>query len=252
MRNQDFGNQIMLTNTEGIVLKKVAYSSSSAIVTIYTKRFGQCPFMVRGLGKKGGKSASLQPLSRVEIDCTYREKNQVQTLSGISLKQDSHPLRHPLKGAISMFLAELLYKSLREESPDSELFDYLDSSIDFFEKDEYSPNFHLLFLVKLTKFFGFFPSGKWIFEKRYFDLLNGSFTGDEHASLHILDAREAAALYELTVSNFETKLQFDNVLRRNLLKTIVEYYQIHLEGLGEIKSLPVLIEIFSGHSENPT
>lgn len=242
----------MFVNTEGIVLKKVGYSSSSAIVTIYTQRFGQCPFMVRGLGKKGGRSAALQPLSRVEIDCTYREKNQVQSLSGISLKSDSQLLRHPMKGAISMFLAEMLYKSLREESPDPDLFNYLDSSIDFFEKDDFSPNFHLIFLMKLTKFFGFFPSGKWTSENRYFDLLNGSFTDDENASLHMLGAKEATSFFNLTDSHFDSKLTFDNVQRRNMLKKIVEFYQIHLEGLGEIKSLPILIEIFSGHSENPT
>lgn len=242
----------MFVNTEGIVLKKVAYSSSSAIVTIYTQRFGQCPFMVRGLGKKGGRSAALQPLSRVEIDCNYREKNQIQSLSGISLKPDSQLLRHPMKGAISMFLAEILYKSLREESPDPDLFNYLDNSIDFFEKDDFSTNFHLIFLMSLTRFFGFSPSGKWTSEKRYFDLLNGTFTRDENASLHMLGPNEAASFFELTTSNFESKLNFNNVLRRNLLKTMVEFYQIHLEGLGEIKSLPILIEIFSGHSENPT
>ncbi len=242
----------MFVNTDGIILKKVAYSSSSAIVTIYTQRFGQCPFMVRGLGKKGGRSAALQPLSRVEIDCTYREKNQVQSLSAISLKPDSCILRHPMKGAISMFLAEMLYKSLREESPDPDLFSFLDYAIDFFEKDGFSPNFHLIFLMNLTKFFGFFPSGKWTSEKCYFDLLNGSFTSDENASLHMLGAKEAASFFELTTSNFESKLIFENLLRRNLLKTMVEFYQIHLEGLGEIKSLPILIEIFSGHSENPT
>lgn len=242
----------MFVNTEGIVLRKVAYSSSSAIVTIYTERFGQCPFMVRGLGRKGGRSAALEPLSRVEIDCTYREKNQVQSLSGISLKPDAQLLRHPMKGAISMFLAEMLFKSLREESPDPDLFGYLDSSIDLFEKDDFSPNFHLLFLMKLTKFFGFFPSGKWSSKFPLFDLLNGSFTSDENASLHMLNSAEAAAFFDLTISNFGMKLKFNNAQRRVVLKNLVEYYQIHLEGLGEIKSLPVLIEIFSGHSENPT
>jgi len=236
----------MLATTEGIVLKKVAYSSSSVIATIYTRKFGQTPFMVRGIGKKGGKSATLQPLSQVDITCNYREKNQVQTLSGITIRPGTGFSGHPLKAAISMFLAEVFYKSLREESPDEELYGFLDSSLNYFSNDDFSPNFHLILLVKLTRFFGFFPSGEWSQKTNWLDLLNGSFTDDRNSSLHMLSPLHAAKFYEMSEGGFDLDLKdLTNADRRKLLHALVEFYQIHLEGLGEIKSLPVLIEIFS-------
>ncbi len=149
----------MPTSSEGIVLRKIAYSSSSSIVTIYTHAFGQTPFMVRGIGKKGGRSAALQPLTRVVLVCNFREKNQVQTLTSLELKSESSQILNPLKASIALFLAEILLKSLREESADQELYEFLDSSIDYFVNDRFSPNFHLVFLLKLCRFFGFFPSG---------------------------------------------------------------------------------------------
>lgn len=237
----------MLTTTEGIVLKRVAYSSSSAIATIYTRKYGQTAFMVRGIGKKGGKSALLQPLTRVGISFHYREKNQIQNASGLEIKPGSSFYVHPLKGTISMFLAEVLFKALREESPDEDLYDFLDGALDYFSTDEFSPNFHLILLVKLTRFFGFYPSGKWSSDTPYFDMINGSFTSDKNSSLHMIYPDLGRVFYEIANRDFNKETtKMTNIDRRKLLYSIIEYYQIQLEGLGEIKSLPVLIEIFSG------
>jgi len=236
----------MPVTTEGIILKKVSYSGSSAIVTIYTRKFGQTPFMIRGIGKKGGKSAALQALTRVEIECRFREKNQVQSLTSLSVLPGSGFSGHPVKAATSMFLAEFLYKALRVESADEELYDFLDSALEYFADDEYSTNFHLILLIKLSRFFGFFPSGKWSEKNNWFDLLNGAYTADRNSSLHVLEPRLSWFLYEMSLMGFDQKVEaMTNTDRRKLLRGLIEYYQIHLEGLGEIKSLPVLIEIFS-------
>lgn len=236
----------MPVTTDGIILKKVGYSSSSAIVTIYTRKFGQVPFMVRGIGKKGGKSAALQALTRVEIECRFREKNQVQSLSSLTVKPGSGFTGHPVKASTSMFLAEILFKTLRVESADEELYDFLDSALEYFADDADSTNFHLILLIKLSRFFGFFPSGEWSEKNNWFDLLNGSYTADRNSSLHVLEPRLAWFLSEMSQMGFDQKVKdMTNADRRKLLQGLVEYYQIHLEGLGEIKSLPVLIEIFS-------
>lgn len=236
----------MLSITEGIVLKKVIYSSSSVIATVYTRKYGQTPFMVRGIGKRGGKSAALQPLTRVEIVCRFREKNQVQSLTSLTVKPASGWSGHPIKAATSIFLAEFLYKALRIESADEELYDFLDSALEYFSDEENSTNFHLILLIKLTRFFGFYPSGTWTYKNNWFDLLNGSYTTDRNNSLHMLEPRLSWFLYEMSLAGFDHKIsELTNADRRKLLHGLVEYYQIHLEGLGEIKSLPILIEIFS-------
>jgi len=236
----------MLTITEGIVLKKVAYSHSSAIVTIYTRKFGQTAFMVRGIGKKGGKSALLQPLTRISVSFHHREKNSIQTVSDLEVKPGSSYYVHPLKGTISIFLAEVLFKALREESPDEELYDFLDGALDYFSNDTFSPNFHLVLLIKLTRYFGFYPSGKWSEDVPYFDMINGKYTSDKNSSLHMIYRELAKVFYEISNKDFNKEAtKMNNPDRRKLLYAIIEYYQIQLEGFGEIKSLPVLVEIFS-------
>lgn len=235
----------MQISTPGIVLRKVAYSGSSAVVTVYTRRYGQVPFMVRGISRKSGKSAAIQPLSRVEISCSYREKNQVQSASSVSLRPGSNIASHPLKAAVALFLAEMLYKSLREESPDEDLFDFIDASLDYFEKAGFNPDFHLVFLMHLTRYLGFYPSGNFNPTLNHFDLINGGFTSDPNASLHMLDPELVPALDALTKAGFESDTGFKNTVRRRLLRTLTDYYRLHLEGMSEIKSLDVLTEIFS-------
>lgn len=236
----------MHATTHGIVLRRVLYSGSSVIANIYTRQFGTVPFLFRGVGKKGGKSAALQPLSRVEVTTQFKEKNEVQFGSGVQLLQGTfHHSSNPEKISIALFVAEVLYKCLREESPDPDLFDFLNASLEYFESAPDYINFHLVFLTRLSKFFGFQPQGEWSSRQPYFDLLNGVFTDKKHASLHMLNSEEATSLAKVMRSNFDSKFELTNVARRKLLHGLVEYYQLQLEGFGNLKSLPIMMEIFA-------
>jgi DNA repair protein RecO (recombination protein O) len=235
------------TTTEGLILKKVPYSGSSVIASAYTRKFGIMSFMVRGLGRKrGNKLSALEPLSVVDITFHFREKYDLQTVKEISVKSGSGGLFYdPIKGSIQLFLSEMLYKSLREESPDEELFDYITSSLQYFDSGSDHTYFHLIFLTRLTKFFGFFPKGE--FDKRtcHFDLQNGVFTANRNSSLHTMDRIDSEGFSTLTVANYSSILKLNPDLRRKLLISLVEYYQLQLEGFGEVKSLPVLMDVFS-------
>lgn len=204
--------------------------------------------MVRGLGRKrGNKLSALEPLSLVDITFHYREKYEVQTVKEINAKTKAGGLFYdPIKGSIQLFLSEMLYKALREESPDEELFEYIISSLHFFDSTEDNTTFHLRFLIKLTRFFGFFPKGIFDESSCYFDLQNGTFTTNRNSSLHTLNRDESAAFSHLIRADYSSPLRIQPVLRRVLLTAMVDYYRLHLEGFGEVKSLPVLIEVFSG------
>lgn len=237
----------MLEVTEGIVLRKTPYSSSSAIVSFYTRKFGQAAFMVRGLGKKGGKSAILEPLTQVEISCNYKPSSQVQSLRSLSLVSPQNTKNnHPFKGAVSLFLCEILNKTLQEESPDEELYGFISSALKNFEMQEYSPDFHLVFLMKLSEYFGFYPMGSASSNTPYFDLLDGTFVGDKNQSIQMLNLEESKIMNLVTAaSNGEIELKLSSQERRVALHNIVEYYQIHMEGMGKVKSLRILAELFS-------
>ncbi len=235
----------MDATTAAIVLRKTPYTGSSAIVATYSESYGQMAFMVRGLGKKGGKNAALQPLSRVEIICQYRQSKSLQTAQSIRLVSPaSAGYQGPVKASISLFLAEVLYKALREESPDLELYEYLDNALAYFEESPPNSVFHLQLMAKLTRFLGFFPAGSPGEERPYFDLQNGIFTANLNDSLHVLPRAETAVFYRLATADFQSEIHLDRMIKRDILTALTNYYRLHLEGFGELKSLPVLMELF--------
>lgn len=217
------------------------------ITSAYTRDYGLMSFMVRGLGKRrGNKLSALEPLAPVEITFQYREKYEVQTAREIcSIARSGSLFYDPVKGTIQLFIAEMLYKALREESPDEELFDYITSALEYFNSGIHQESFHLIFLAKLTGFLGFLPKGSFSEAAPYFDLQNGNFTGNRDISLHTLDQGESMSFARLFSSKYDGTLKMSSSMRRKLLNALVDYYRLHLEGFGEVKSLPILIEVFS-------
>lgn len=203
--------------------------------------------MVRGIGKKKGNRLShLEPLSFVEISFHFREKYGVQTARKITADYTSPKLFFdPIKSTVQLFLAEMLFKALKEETPDEDLFDYLFSSISYLQEANDQQDFHLIFLMKFTRFLGFYPKGEMTENAVYFDLLNGEFSSSRAQSIHTLDLHNSTDFKEILASDYGTRLSLSQDRRRKVLDSLVEYYRLHLEGFGEVKSLKVLKEVFS-------
>jgi len=240
----------MEVSTDGIVLRRLPYTGSSVILSIYTRKFGQVAFMARGMSRKGGamSKAATAPLSRVEVLCTFRENRDMQTLRGIRLNPDAVFFDgQPQKAAVAMFMAEVLYKTLREEAPDEDLFAFIDEAVAYFAREPFTADFHLIFLMHLTRYFGFFPSGNQGSETPRFDLAEGLFTFRAATpDGKVLDKDRSACLYRLSKTDFGEKPEgLTNVQRRRLLGDLLVYYSLHLEGMGKINSLSVLTEVFS-------
>jgi len=239
----------MEVTTDGIVLRRLPYTGSSVILSVYTRKFGQVAFMARGMSRKGGamSRAAASPLSRVEVICSFRENRDMQTMRGLRLNPDATFYDgHPQKAAVAMFLAEVLYKTLREEAPDEDLFDFIDEAVAYFAREAFTTDFHLIFLMHLTRYFGFFPSGTQGPETPRFDLAEGIFTFRNSTEGRVLDTERSVCLHNLSKTYFGEKPEgVNNVQRRRLLNDLLTYYSHHLEGMGKINSLSVLTEVFS-------
>ena len=62
------------------------------------------------------------------------------------------------KSCIAVFLAEILTTVLKEETPNFELFDFIEDSIKYLDRCESGyANFHIAFLIGLSSFLGFEP-----------------------------------------------------------------------------------------------
>lgn len=246
-RNVD-DNRYMLIKSRGIVLHTLKYNDAGCIVDILTREEGFQSFFVRiSRGKRGGlKSAFFQPLTAVDIEWNHKSTSNLQTLRSVS----PHPmtgLECPEKITLALFLAEFLRTALRSEPIAAPLFDYTWDSIEWLNlSEQHFSNFHLVFLLRMTHFLGFYPNLENYADGMFFDLENSSFVAHQPLHSHYLDPTDAAFLPTFMRMQPATMhlFKFSGARRTRLLRFIVSYYQLHLPAFGELKSLNVLEAVF--------
>jgi DNA repair protein RecO (recombination protein O) len=108
-------------------------------------------------------------------------------------------------------------------------------------------NFHLFFLAKLTRFLGIFPRFKSGENDSFLDLKKGITSKTEPPHSKFMDIEETRIFYQLVGINLKDlpELSINRQVRIKLLGKILEYYSLHFDSMGEIKSLPVLKEVFN-------
>jgi len=240
----------MIERTLGIVLKQIKFGETSLIVHVYTRRWGRIGIMVRGArsSSKSKKASLFQPLTLLELDIYYKANRDLQNIKEV---KNRCPFMHitgdPSKSSVALFLAEVLNKALREEEPNEELFDFIDNHIQLLDViDQGIGNFHLYFLLRLSRHLGFNPGKPPYQPDLWFDLSLGTFSTSP--PLHgtcLTPALTSLLIRFLQVQSSElSAIQINRDQRNELLEGILQYFYLHLEGLGEIKSHQVLHTLF--------
>ena len=240
----------MLHKTKGIVLHYVKYGDSSIIAYIYTEIFGRQAFIVNGVrNKKSGiRLNHFQPLSVLELDIYYKPNRDIQRIKELRISMMLHTVHNNIvKSSIAIFIAEILYKTLREIEPNKPLFDFIHNSIQMLDlKNKGIENYHLVFLLMLSKYLGITPVIEDNARIEFTNIEQQTLFKNERGISLILTEEEKRALthlYKYSFNNLE-KIKLGNSVRGSLLEKFVEYFKIHLEGIGTIKSLAVLREVF--------
>lgn len=239
----------MLHTTSGIILHTVKYSDSSLIVKIYTRNFGLQSYMVSGVrGKKSKNKATLfQPLALVDMVVSNSNKGSLQRISEITILHPYTEIPNDIvKSSIAIFLNEILYKALREEHSDEDLFDFIKNSLLVLDlKHDNCSNFHIFFMIQLSRFLGFYPQGKYTRETPVFDLKEGRFTNHIPTHVHYLTAENSELFNNFIGAGYETiqDLKIDSVRRKELLQAMITFYQLHITSFKEIRSQEILEEV---------
>jgi DNA repair protein RecO (recombination protein O) len=241
----------MISSTRGIVFHTVPYSDNRVIAKIFTEEFGLRGYVVRISRSKTGniKSSVLQPLMQIDLVVSHREKNTLHTVREISC---NHPYLHIqddiVKTSIALFVAEILYKSIKEEESNPQLFEFLTSSLQVLDlQHEGVANFHLCFLTQLTKYLGFFPQTNFSGDNSVFDLRDGIFRSsfpDHPMFVDVPGSRLLEQLLSINYGNMHT-FKLTGEMRRMLVNHLLRYYELHLHGLHEVKSHQVLEAVLS-------
>jgi DNA repair protein RecO (recombination protein O) len=239
----------MLTKIRGIVLHTIKYKESSIIAHIYTDLYGRQSFLIHGVhGRRSNFSPNIfQPFSRIEAEAYYKPEKDLQKVKEVY----SHPYKtipyDIVKSTQAMFLAEVIYKSIREEEANPGLFEYLLHSMEWLDTAEVKyTDFHLVMLVQLTKYLGFFPEKNYSEQRCYFDLRNGEFIEDPSVHPDMLNKGSSRMLniflHQSSGSLKDIHLEYAE--RINLTDSLIEYYNLHIPSFGQVQSVVVLREIF--------
>ena len=151
----------------GIVLHTLKYGDSGMVVYLLTDSGGRQSYMVQGVRSArghGSKLALFQPMFAVEFEGLESSRMQMhrfrEVRSGIVLQSLPFDVR---KSTIALFMAEVLYRLVKECEPNQRLFDFVWGSVAALDAlDEGVANFHLWFLTNLSRFLGFSPGNAYL------------------------------------------------------------------------------------------
>jgi DNA repair protein RecO (recombination protein O) len=239
----------MLNKSKVIVLSKLKYRDNDLIVKCFTRHRGVVSYLLRGVlnTKKGSsKAAYYQLLSQLEIEENYRQTQSLQYIKDVRLDYNYTTLHTNLfKGSIVMFLSEVLSSVLREEEENQPLYHYLETTLRWLDtKDEFS-NFHLLFLLNLTKHLGFYPDISDT-NQLYFNLNNGLFESKKQ-DVYSISGENLTILKQLLGTNFDALdgIKLSSKQRQSFLAMLLLYFELHLGSFRKPKSLKIFNQIFN-------
>ena len=240
----------MVTKTSAIVLHSLKYGDKRIIVDMFTRSSGRQSFIVTlpSSAKSRVKKQFFQPLTLLDIEMEIRSLRQLQKLSDVRLAIPYYSIPfNPEKLSITLFIAEFLYHALRGEQENAPLFDYVSDSLQWLDGQSSSyTNFHLVFLMRLSLFLGFYPNLEGYRDGDVFDLRESVFVS--HVPMHrdFLVPTEASRLQTLMRMDFPTMhlYRMSHCDRNRLLEIILTYYRLHMPDFPELRSLQVLKEIY--------
>ena len=241
----------MLHHTRGLVLRNVKYSDTSLISKIYTEHFGVQSYMLQGIRSPRSmhKANLLQPMSFLSLVVYHKEGRNLQRVKEFTPAFLYNEVPFDVrKGAVGLFMLEVLTKCLKEETGDVVLFEFLESSYrQLDDMDEGLGRFHLLFLLALTRFMGFFPSLPDHPDAQLFDLREGMFIADRPTHPDWLDQAQAKPLWQLVKAyelNEPEGLNLSHQTRRVLLGDLLRYYEMHVANFSRVNAHAILETVF--------
>jgi DNA repair protein RecO (recombination protein O) len=245
----------MIVKTKAIVLTSLKYSDTDLIVKCFTEE-GVKSYLLKRIFKFKSKKPTLssrhlniayfQPLTQINISANHNNKGNLNSIreAGISYLYQT-VATDIYKQSIAIFLAEVLTQSLQEEQKNKILFQYIETAFIWLDNHNSTANFHLIFLLNLTKYLGFYPEVK---DKNanYFDLAEGIFS-DYKPLNNFVFGNELIYFKSLIGINFDDieRLRLNSKSRKIVLNILLGYFELHLPGFKKPKSLSVLNEVFN-------
>ncbi len=240
---------IMIESLNGIVLRTIKHSDTLMIADILTQSHGRMSFLVpmSRSRRSGVRNVLFQPLSMLTFSAPVGRRG-LSRLSEVQPYYLYSSIPYDVyKSAIALYLSEFLCAVLREEGKNEALFAYLDYAFCWFDEaqDGYS-DFHIVFLLQLTRFIGIFPNVEGARKGSYFDLAAGCIVNEHPLHNQFLTPDDTVNFIELLEVGFDSigRLAMNRKARREYLALINNYYSLHIPDFPLLRSAEVLRELF--------
>jgi len=241
----------MLLSTRGIVFRTLKYGETSVICDIFTEDRGLHAFIAGSVRSARARMPYplFQHMSVVEIVAYFREGEGAlsrlkEARSGLVYERIPFDVK---RGAVALFMAEICRKCIRETEENRELFDFLIEQLFWLDRtDTPIANLHLHFLVQLSAYLGFQPQDEDENGETYFDLQEGVFLLEKPLHGPFLGLEESDFLRAFLLTPLEEchAIVLDRAQRKNMLQRLLQFYEMHVPGFGEVNTVEILETVF--------
>lgn len=238
--------------TTAVVLHSIAHGEKGHIAYLFTRESGRVAYYIfsakNGVAQVGSNKISLQPLSLLNIIGTPSPKGDLHRLKEAKAAFLTHGMYGDIvKSTIALYMAEFLYRVVRESEPQPLLFDYIVGCIKSLDamSDKAAANFHLYFTINIAGFLGFYPENEY-FEDSFFDIALSKFVVIKPLHSHYITAEGSKLLGSLLKINLNDldELQLNREKRRYLLQSLITFFGYHHDTVYKIESVKILSEVF--------
>lgn len=219
----------MIHKTRGIVFRYTKYGDTSIIVSIFTELFGLQTYLVNGIRSKTarGKISLFQPMTLLDLVVYHRENANILRIKEVRCLHAYRHIHEDIrKTSIALFLSEILNKAVKDQSNAETIFDFLMRSFITLDQLEGIENFHLQFLIQLSRHLGF-----------------GVHETSEVLAGSTFSVEDDEGLRSLLKARYDAPPQLTYACRKHLLDQMLLFYYRHIDGMTEVRSVDVLAEV---------
>jgi len=223
---------VPIQKAEGVILRRIKYSETSLIVTLYTREYGKIGLIAKGARNPKSKFVgSLEPASCVSIIYYHKEGRDLQVLSEVdSMRSNSSIINSIRKIAVAFAIINLIDSVLTESESNEDIFDLLKESLYALNDGEIDIPILWYFEITLLRQIGFEINVK---------NPEGIGKGERLKG-------EALKLFELleniNISEIKVK-QFTRGTFKKINRFFEKYFQYHIEGMKKTKAFSFVNEL---------
>lgn len=234
----------------GIVLHTIKYGEKSLVAYLLTDTGGRQSYLVQGVRPArghGSKLALFQPMFPLEFEGWATPRMELhrfrEVRAAVALQSTPFDVR---KSAIALFMAEVLYRLVRECEANGPLFDFVWGSVEALDMlEEGVANFHLWFLTHLSRLLGFSPGNDYR-KGAWFDVREGLYASEPPAHGEALSQENSQLLNDFIECDVRClgEIGMNRTQRVDFMQGMLSYYGYHLDAIRAVQSVDILREVF--------